>query len=79
MADVLPPGLSTAQAREQLAHDGANRLPAAKRPSVGRRLIGELTHFFALLLWAAAVLAFFADLPELSIAIVAVIRVGSIC
>lgn len=78
MADVLPPGLSTAQARERLAHDGANRLPAAKRPSVGRRLIGELTHFFALLLWAAAVLAFFADLPELSIAIVAVIVLNGV-
>ena len=53
-------------------------MPASRRPSAARRLLGELTHFFALLLWAAAVLAFLADLPELSVAIVGVILLNAV-
>ncbi|OBH95458.1 cation-transporting P-type ATPase [Mycobacterium sp. E2733] len=78
MADVMTPGLSTAEATERRAQGGANRLPAARRPSIARRLLGELTHFFALLLWAAAVLAFLAKLPQLSVAIVAVIVLNGV-
>ncbi|MRX43866.1 cation-translocating P-type ATPase [Agromyces kandeliae] len=71
-------GLSSADAAARRARDGANVLPGAKRPSVLRRLVGELTHFFALLLWGAAVLAFVAGLPELGVAIIAVIVVNAI-
>ncbi|WP_430646886.1 cation-translocating P-type ATPase [Agromyces sp. GXS1127] len=71
-------GLTSADAERRRGRDGANALPGAKRPSVLRRLVGELTHFFALLLWAAAVLAFLAGLPELAIAIIAVIIVNAI-
>ena len=78
MADVMAPGLSTRQATERRTRGGANRLPASRRPSAARRLLGELTHFFALLLWAAAVLAFVADLPELSVAIVGVILLNAV-
>lgn len=41
-------------------------------------MLGELTHFFALLLWTAAALAFFAKLPQLSIAIIAVIVLNGV-
>ena len=51
MADVTAAGLTTVEATARRARDGANTLPAAKRPSVFRRLLGELTHFFAVLLW----------------------------
>ncbi|OBB69115.1 cation-transporting P-type ATPase [Mycobacterium sp. 852014-50255_SCH5639931] len=78
MADVMAYGLTTAEATERRAEGGANKLPAARRPSIARRLLGELTHFFALLLWAAAVLAFLAKLPQLSIAIVAVIVLNGV-
>jgi magnesium-transporting ATPase (P-type) len=78
MADVMTPGLTTAEATERRAHGGANQLPAARRPSIARRLLGELTHFFALLLWTAAVLAFLANLPQLSVAIVAVIVLNGV-
>lgn len=71
-------GLTSADAAARRARDGANALPGAKRPSILRRLVGELTHFFALLLWGAAVLAFVAGLPELAIAIVAVIVVNAV-
>lgn len=78
MGEVGTAGLSAAEAQLRLARDGANTLPRARRPSVLRRLLGELTHFFALLLWAAAVLAVFAGLPELSIAIVGVIVLNAV-
>ncbi|MBI2700554.1 MAG: cation-transporting P-type ATPase [Mycobacterium sp.] len=78
MAGVTAPGLTTSEATERRARDGANTLPAPKRPSVLRRMLGELTHFFALLLWTAAALAFFAKLPQLSIAIIAVIVLNGV-
>ncbi|MGR0218899.1 cation-translocating P-type ATPase [Agromyces sp. ZXT2-6] len=78
MAVLDTAGLTSAEAAERLAHEGGNTLPRAKRPSVLRRLLGELTHFFALLLWAAAVLAIFADLPALSVAIVGVIVLNAV-
>lgn len=78
MAAVTTAGLTTSEATERRARDGANTLPAAKRPSVFRRMLGELTHFFALLLWTAAALAFFAKLPQLSIAIIAVIVLNGV-
>lgn len=74
----MAPGLSTEEAIERRARGGANRLPTARRPSAARRLLGELTHFFALLLWAAAVLAFVARLPELSVAIAGVILLNAV-
>lgn len=78
MAGVMAPGLTTEEATERRAQGGGNRLPASRRPSAARRLLGELTHFFALLLWVAAVLALFAELPELSAAIVAVILLNAV-
>lgn len=78
MSGTMAPGLTTAEASERREQGGANRLPAVRRPSAARRLLGELTHFFAIMLWVAAVLAFFAGLPELSIAIVAVILLNAV-
>lgn len=78
MAVLETAGLTSAEAAERLAREGGNTLPRAKRPSVLRRLLGELTHFFALLLWGAAVLAIFADLPTLSVAIVGVIILNAV-
>ena len=66
-------GLSSAEAAERLAEHGPNRLPQPGRESVLRRLLGEVTHFFALMLWVAGGLALLAGLPELGIAIFAVI------
>jgi magnesium-transporting ATPase (P-type) len=41
-------------------------------------LLAQFTHFFALMLWAAAVLAFVAGMPQLAIAIVVVIIVNGV-
>jgi magnesium-transporting ATPase (P-type) len=66
-------GLSSADAATRRAEQGPNRLPAPRRPSTLRRLLEEVTHFFALMLWVAGVLALVAGLPQLGIAIFAVI------
>lgn len=72
-AGMTVDGLSTAEAQQRLAADGPNRLPAPVRISGLRRFAGQLLHFFALMLWAAAALALLADLAELAVAIVLVI------
>ncbi len=73
MPTVTAQGLTTAEAAARLAEQGPNRLPAPRRPSAARRLLGELTHFFAVMLWVAGALALVARLPELGIAIFGVI------
>lgn len=67
------PGLSWEEARARLARDGANLLPERRGPSLLRRLLAQLIHFFALMLWGAGGLAFLAGLPQLGVAIFVVI------
>jgi Ca2+-transporting ATPase len=73
-----PAGLTSDEAAARLAADGPNELPVPKPPSAVRRLLAQLTHFFALLLWAAAVLAYVGGMPELTIAIAIVVVVNGI-
>ena len=78
MSVVAAQGLTSAQAAERRAEHGPNRLPPPRRPSMLRRLVGELTHFFALMLWVAGILALVAGLPELGVAIFAVIVLNGV-
>ena len=71
-------GLSAADAEERRRRDGPNRLPEPKRPSGLRRFVGELVHFFALMLWVAGVLALAAGMPALGFAIFGVIVVNAV-
>jgi magnesium-transporting ATPase (P-type) len=71
-------GLSTAEAAARLARDGPNQLPPPHRPSALRRFGGQLVHFFAVMLWVAGGLAFMAGLPELGVAIFAVIVLNGV-
>ncbi|HSO89746.1 MAG TPA: cation-transporting P-type ATPase, partial [Arthrobacter sp.] len=71
-------GLSSAEAARRLTQFGPNKLPEAGTVPRWRRLLAELTHFFALLLWGASVLAYLAGMPQLAIAIVVVILVNGI-
>src|SRR5574337_937028 len=54
-------GLSEAEAERRLREFGPNELQAAERIPVFAMLGRQCTHFLALLLWAAATLAFVAD------------------
>ena len=71
-------GLSSVEASARLARDGPNTLPEPRRRSLARRLLGELAHFFAVMLWVAGGLALLAGLPQLGIAIFAVIVINAI-
>lgn len=57
-------GLTEAEAARRLARFGANRLPHLKRRPLLLRLLDQMGHFMAVLLWVAGALAFAAELPS---------------
>jgi P-type Ca2+ transporter type 2C len=71
-------GLSHQEAVARLGQAGPNRLPQARGPSLPRQFAAQLLHFFALLLWVAAVLAFVGQLPQLGWAIIVVVIVNGV-
>ncbi|QDY89487.1 cation-transporting P-type ATPase [Arthrobacter sp. UKPF54-2] len=71
-------GLSSAEAARRLERSGPNRLPQVRGVPGWRRLLAELTHFFAVMLWVAAGLAFVAGMPQLGVAIIVVIIVNGV-
>ncbi len=71
-------GLTTIEAGRRLVADGPNVLPFVRPVPAWRRLAAQMTHFFALMLWVAAVLAFVAGLPELGGAIMVVVVVNGV-
>ncbi len=71
-----PEGLSAAEARARLAHDGANDLPAPERTSFWRILLRQVSSVITLLLLAAATVALISgDLLDAA-AIVAVLLIN---
>ena len=76
-------GLASAEAARRLREYGENRLVEQGVESAWRRVAREFTHFFALILWVAAALAFFAEsrspgegMWQLGVAVVAVILIN---
>jgi len=76
-------GLAAADAAARLAEFGPNRIETLAKPHLVLRLVRHFTHFLALLLWVAAILAFVAEarmpgqgLFALALAILAVIVVN---
>ncbi|HEX6262675.1 MAG TPA: HAD-IC family P-type ATPase, partial [Actinomycetota bacterium] len=70
-------GLDPTEARARLERDGPNLLPTPAGPALWRELLRQLVHFFALMLWVAGGLALVAGLPQLGIAIFAVVLVNA--
>ncbi len=66
-------GLRADEVAARLRADGPNVLPVPRRPGPLRRLGRQLVHFFAIMLWAAGTLAFLAGLPQLGVAIFAIV------
>ncbi len=73
-----PGGLASETVSALRARYGPNSLPPERIRPWWLRLGAELTHFFALMLWAAAALAVAAGTPELGWAIVAVVVVNAL-
>ena len=91
IADVLTSlktsvgGLDAGEAARRLAEFGPNRLEEVKAKPLWARFLREFTHFFALILWVASALAFFAEsqdpgqgMGHLGSAILAVIVVNGV-
>jgi calcium-translocating P-type ATPase len=78
-------GLTSKEAARRLVEFGPNRIERAARLPVALQFIREFTHFFAVVLWLAALLALAADMSDpghgmraLAMAIVAVILVNGV-
>jgi potassium/sodium efflux P-type ATPase len=71
-------GLSADEAQQRFAQFGANELPEPAHRALWLRFTDQLTHFMALLLWVAGILAFISRTPELGWAIWAVIWINAI-
>jgi calcium-translocating P-type ATPase len=79
-------GLDAADVARRRAEFGPNRLEELRGPPPWRLLLRQFTHFFALILWVAAVLAFAAefassgddDMWRLGVAIVCVIVINGV-
>jgi Ca2+-transporting ATPase len=71
-------GLTETEASLRLKQYGYNELPEPVRRPLLWRFIDQLTHFMALLLWVAGILAFISQTPELGWAIWAVIWINAI-
>ncbi len=71
-------GLSEEEAALRLEKYGFNELPEPAHRPMWLRFTDQLTHFMALLLWSAGVLAFISHTPELGWAIWAVIWINAL-
>ncbi|MCA1977845.1 MAG: cation-transporting P-type ATPase [Thiobacillus sp.] len=78
-------GLTAAEAQRRLREFGPNLVEEVPRPHLLLRLAREFTHFFAIILWLGAALAFLAEhfdpgqgMARLGIAIVGVILVNGV-
>ncbi len=76
--DSAGSGLSEDEAFRRLQQFGANELPEPAQRPLWLRFADQLTHFMALLLWVAGILAFISCTPELGCAIWAVIWINAI-
>ena len=66
-------GLTSAQAAAIAETEGPNLLPRPRGTPAWRMLVAQLTHFFALMLWFAALLAVLAGMPTLGGAIALIV------
>src|SRR5512139_3981326 len=78
-------GLTAAEAQRRLAEFGPNHVEEVGRESLLLRFAREFTHFFAIILWLGAALAFFAEsfdpgqgMARLGVAIVGVILINGV-
>jgi Ca2+-transporting ATPase len=73
-----PLGLDQAEAERRLIQWGANRLPPLRRRPLALRLLDQMVHFMALLLWVAGGMAFAAGTPQLGVAIWSVVLINGL-
>ena len=67
-----------AEARLKLAKYAPNLLPIKSLQSAWRQFAAQLVHFFAMMLWVAGWLAILVGMPQLGVAIFAIVIVNAI-
>ncbi|MBB5801204.1 magnesium-transporting ATPase (P-type) [Saccharothrix ecbatanensis] len=77
-AELATGGLTSAEAARRLREDGPNVLPAGGGAHPVVLLFKQFAHFFAILLWVAAALAYIAGMPALSVAIALVVVLNGV-
>jgi len=73
-----PEGLTAEEASKRLEKYGRNVLEAKRGTPLWRKFLVNFVHFFAIMLWIAAILSFVAKMPELGYACIAVIVINGI-
>lgn len=76
--DTEAVGLTDLEAQRRLERFGPNELPEPAHRPMWLRFSDQLTHFMALLLWVAGILAFISHTPALGWAIWAVIWINAV-
>ncbi|MHB8780093.1 MAG: cation-translocating P-type ATPase [Candidatus Geothermincolia bacterium] len=71
-----PGGLTSSQAASLMEEVGRNVLQKKRAVPLWVKFLSNFVHFFAILLWVAAVLSFIADLPELGYACIGVVVIN---
>lgn len=66
---TTPRGLTSDEAKERLQRHGANTIEVAVPASTSKRIVDNFLHTMAILLWITGGIAFFAQMPQLGIAI----------
>ncbi|NLV28004.1 MAG: cation-transporting P-type ATPase [Methanomicrobiales archaeon] len=64
-----PSGLSSDEAEIRISKYGKNTLQKTRKKSVYVRFIANFTHLMAILLWIGGFVAFFANMPQLGVAV----------
>ena len=76
--ESAPQGLDEAEAQQRLTRFGPNELPQSAQRALWLRFTDQLTHFMAILLWVAGVLAFISHTAALGWAIWSVILINAV-
>ncbi|MBU5612972.1 cation-translocating P-type ATPase [Geomonas azotofigens] len=71
-------GLSSAEAAARLERDGPNTIRAAAGKPLYRKLLADFSHPMALLLWGGGAMAWLGGMPQLAIAIWAVVFINAV-
>ncbi len=78
LLESTPEGLRYDEAARRLDVEGRNVLEKKRGTPLWRKFLYNFFHFFAIMLWVAAVLSFVAGMPELGYACIAVIVINAI-
>jgi P-type Ca2+ transporter type 2C len=76
--ETCPEGLHAKQIPELFAHYGPNAIQEIKGKPLIIKFLSQFTHLMALMLWAGGIVALFGGMPQLAIAVWAVVIINGV-